>query len=68
MTGRVQYVPVAIHIEPLHHEKPTAFVYAGAPIDSGQTETSSKILETAVTQLLEQASINAPLALLAGGH
>lgn len=68
MTGRVQYVPVAIHIEPLNHEKPTAFIYAGAPIDSANTDVTSKLLESEVIQLLEQASIAAPLALLAGGH
>ena len=67
ISGRVQYVPVAIHIEPLNHEKPTAFIYAGAPIDSGTTETTYKTLEAEVTLLLEQASLNAPLALLAEG-
>jgi 1-acyl-sn-glycerol-3-phosphate acyltransferase len=67
MTGRVQYVPVAIHIEPLNHEKPTAFVYAGAPIDSFATNVTCKMLEAEVIQLLDQVSLTAPLALLAGG-
>ena len=68
MTGRVQYVPVAIHIEPLNHEKPTAFIYAGAPIDSANTDVTCELLESKVIKLLEQASLTAPLALLAGGH
>ena len=68
MTGRVQYVPVAIHIEPLNHEKPTAFIYAGAPIDSGMTNATFKTLEAEVTQLLEQASMDAPQSLLKGGR
>ena len=67
ITGRVQYVPIGLHIEPMNHERPTAFIYAGQPIDSARTEVDHKTLETEVTKILDLASLNAPQNLLAGG-
>lgn len=64
--GRVQYVPIGLHIEPMTSEKPTAFIYAGQPIDSFTAEVDHKTLESEVTKLLDQASMTAPQDLLKG--
>lgn len=66
MAGPAQCVPVALHIEPLTAEKPTAFVFAGNPVNSAHHELTSRFLETEVTRLLEKITITAPLDLLAG--
>ena len=68
MIGRVQYVPLGLHIEPMTQEKPTAFIYAGQPIDSLSKNVDHKTLEAEVTRLLDLASMGAPQALLAGGR
>jgi hypothetical protein len=49
-------------------EKPTAFIYAGQPIDSLSKNVDHKTLEAEVTRLLDLASMGAPHALLAGGR
>lgn len=67
LVGRVQYVPIALHIEPMNHEKPTAFIYAGRPLDSHSPGIDHKTLEDEVTKLLDLASMLAPQAALAGG-
>ena len=67
ITGRVQYVPLGLHIEPLNHEKPTAFIYAGQPIDSALADVDHKSLEDEVTKILDLASMKAPEMFLAQG-
>jgi len=66
--GRLQYVPLGIHIEPLNREKPTAFIYAGKPIDSTSAGADHRALESEVAKILDLASIAAPKASLAGGQ
>lgn len=66
--GRVQFVPVGIHIEPMNHEKPTAFLSAGRPIDNANDKVSAKFLEDEVTRLVDLISITNPKTFLAGGN
>lgn len=68
MTGRVQCVPVALHIEPMNAAKPSVFVHAGAPIDSRDREITSELLESEVTRLLDDVSIAGPMKILAGAR
>jgi len=68
MIGRVQYVPIGLHIEPMTSEKPTAFICTGKPFDSINSDVNHKTLEAEVTRLLDHVSIIAPQALLAGGR
>lgn len=46
-------IPTAIHLEPLRHPAPTAFVVMGAPIDTA-CDPSPEALETATTLLLDR--------------
>ncbi len=68
IVGRLQYVPIGLHIEPMNHEKPTAFIHAGKPIDSASANIDHKILEAEVTRLLDSASLTTPQGLLVGGR
>lgn len=67
MIGRVQCVPLALHIEPMNAAKPSVFVQAGAPIDSLDREITSELLETEVTRLLDDVSIARPKQILTRG-
>jgi 1-acyl-sn-glycerol-3-phosphate acyltransferase len=67
LSGRVQCIPVALHIEPLNAAKPTFFVHAGKPIDSRDRKITSKLLEEEVTNLLDQVSITSPMKFLTEG-
>lgn len=68
IVGRVQYVPIGLHIEPMTFEKPTAFICAGKPFDSINSDVNHKTLEAEVTRLLDHVSITAPQALLSGSR
>jgi len=46
-------IPTAIHLEPLRHPAPTAFVVTGAPIDTAR-DPSPEALEAATTLLLDR--------------
>ena len=55
--GRVQCVPIGLHIEPMKSERPVAFIHAGAVKDSMTTSISSEALEQDVTALLDHISL-----------
>lgn len=58
LAGRVQCVPVALHIEPMTAERPVAFIHAGSPVDSLSTMISAQSLESEVTRLLDHVSFS----------